>query len=239
MHIKSRGIVLHTFKYSDNSYISGIYSRDLGRVSFIIQGIHAKKSKYKPALFQPLTIIDIEINQNNRRDLQRLNDVSLATTFHSIHSNPVKNAIALFIGEILYRTIKEGESNEQMFNYISNSIEFFEHLHDGIADFHLVFLTHLSKYLGFFPQKNYTPQTPFFDMKLATFTAVKTPFCIDQYESQLFWHILEKDFSCLGTLSLNKQMRHQFLLDMIRYYRLHLQGMGAIHSVDVLGEVFE
>ena len=42
---KTKGIFLRSFKYSDSSVIAHIYTEKFGRQSFIIRGIHSKKSQ--------------------------------------------------------------------------------------------------------------------------------------------------------------------------------------------------
>lgn len=235
---KTQGIVLHSFKYAENSLITSIYTREHGRVSCLIQGVHTKKSKFKPAFFQPLTILEVELHFAQNKDLHTLKDISVTQPLHSLHSNPYKNAIVLFLGEILYRTLREGEHGEQLFNYISHSIELLDTMHDNFSNFHLVFTAHLSKYLGFFPHNFYTEAKPFFNAKTASFESSKTVHSIDQKASLLFSNILTSDFTNIQSLDLNQQYRGIILETIVDFYMLHLPGLKEIKSLDVLKTVF-
>jgi len=235
---KTQAIVLHSFKYSENSLITCIYTREYGRLSCLIQGVHSKKSKFKSALFQPLTIVDIELQYMQNKDLQSLKDIAIVQPLHSLHSNPYKNAIVLFLGEILYRTLHEGEHGEQLFNYLSHSIELLDTMTEGFSNFHLMFIVHLSKYLGFFPENLYSEATPFFNLKTAGFDAIKSAHCIDQQTSMLFSDILISDYSNIQLLDLTKQNRTKMLQTIIDFYMLHLPGLKDIKSLDVLTTVF-
>jgi DNA repair protein RecO (recombination protein O) len=53
----------------------------------------------------------MEVYIKHTRDLQRIKEIRLHENFSSIPYNPVKNAVALFVAEILYRTLQEQESN--------------------------------------------------------------------------------------------------------------------------------
>ncbi len=58
---KTRGIVLHHIKYGDSSIIATVYTETLGRKAFMVSGVHSRKSKLKQALFQPLSLLDMEV----------------------------------------------------------------------------------------------------------------------------------------------------------------------------------
>jgi len=235
---KTQGIVLHSFKYSENSLITSIYTRNHGRISCLIQGVHTKKSKFKPAFFQPLTIVEIELQYLQNKDLQSLKDIAITQPLHSLHSNPYKNAIVLFLGEILYRSLRDGEHGEQLFNYMSHSIELLDTLTVDFSNFHLFFAAHLTKYLGFFPENLYSEMTPFFNAKTAAFEFGRSVHSIDRNASKLLSDILISDFSTIGMVELNKQSRAILLQTIVDFYMLHLPGIKEIKSLDVLKMVF-
>ena len=236
---KTQGIVLHSFKYAENSLITSIYTRSHGRISCLIQGVHTKKTKFKPAFFQPLSLVEIEIQYFQNKDLQSLKDIAIPHPLHSLHTNVYKNAIVLFIGEMLYRSLRDGEPDEQLFNFASQSIELLDTMNDGFSNFHLLFTAHLSKYLGFFPENLYSELTPFFNAKTASFEFGRSVHSIDRQTSKLFSDILTADFTDIGSLTLNKQFRTTILETIINFYLLHLPGMKEIKSLEVLKAVFD
>ena len=236
---KTQAIVLHSFKYSENSLITSIYTREYGRVSCLIQGVHSKKSKFKSAFFQPLTIVEIELQYLQNNNLQSLKDIAIVQPLHSLHSNPYKNAIVLFLGEILYRTLRDGEHGEQLFNYMYHAIELLDALTEGFSNFHLAFTVHLTKYLGFFPENLYSETTPYFNLKSAAFEKIKSAHCIDRQISMLFSDMLISDFTNIQLLDLTKQSRTTILQTIVDFYMLHLPGLKDIKSLDVLTTVFD
>jgi len=239
MDVKTRGIVLHSVKYAENSLIVSVYTLHHGRCSFMVQGVHGGRSRNKVALFQPLTLLDIEMAHSPRRDLQRFREVSVAMPFHSMHSNIVKSTIALFLGDVLSRVLREEEHNEQLFSYTLHAIQLLDTMTEGVADFHLVFLSDLSKHLGFYPGNNFAAGTPYFDGRAGMFVAQKNSHCLGEGESRLLSLMLDHGFEQAGTLSLNKPTRAKFLEIMIDFYSLHLPGMRHLQSLEVLGQVFD
>ena len=69
MIISTTGIVLNKFRYKDTSLIVRVITRDAGLCSFIVRVGNGKKKKNIFNYFQPLSIIEIEYDSNNKRDL--------------------------------------------------------------------------------------------------------------------------------------------------------------------------
>ncbi len=69
MIIDTSAIVLKTFPYGETSLISRCFTKEKGKVSFIIKGAQSKKNLIAP-YFQPLSFIHIIYNENEKRDLQ-------------------------------------------------------------------------------------------------------------------------------------------------------------------------
>ena len=67
MDHKTRGIILHTIKYSESSVIAKIYTEKFGLLSFLVKGVRASKSKNKASMMQPLTLLDMVISYRETR----------------------------------------------------------------------------------------------------------------------------------------------------------------------------
>jgi DNA repair protein RecO (recombination protein O) len=238
---KTRGLVIHTIKYTDNSVISHIYTEHFGRMSFMISGARGKKSSARVNLLQHLSILEMEVYIKQARDLQRIKEIRLHETFSSIPYHPVKNAIALFISEILYRTLKEEEPNPNLFSFLVNAIKIFDLSEKGYANFHLLFLLGLSRYLGFTPQNNYSSDKIFFDIENARFTTMQPlhPLFITPPASHALHDLLNCSFEDMDSIRLKSDSRNILLNGILDYYRYHLPVMGHIKSLMVLREIFE
>jgi DNA repair protein RecO (recombination protein O) len=195
--------VIHTIKYTDNSVISHIYTEEFGRKSFMISGARGKKSSARINLLQHLSMLDMEVYIKQNRGLQRIKEIRLHETFSSIPYHPVKNAVALFISEVLYRTLQEEESNPNLFSFLMNAIKIFDLSEKGYANFHLLFLLGLSRYLGFFPKNNYSLSKEFFDMENASFTSEKPlhPHYISPPASRFLHEIMKCSFEGMDKIN--------------------------------------
>ncbi|MFA4853518.1 MAG: recombination protein O N-terminal domain-containing protein, partial [Bacteroidales bacterium] len=69
MFHKSRGIVLHSIKYSDSSLIVKIYTENFGLQSYILRSARNRKSKMKVGIFQPLALLNFVVSHNKKRGL--------------------------------------------------------------------------------------------------------------------------------------------------------------------------
>src|SRR5664279_515698 len=123
---KTKGIVLHTIKYSENSLILIVYTEEYGRQSYMLTGVHSKKSGGQKKLIQPLSLLSIDVYYKSSRELQKIKEYKSLNPLSGIHSSIVKTTIGLFMAEILYRTIKEEEKNTNLFDFLVNSIQYLD-----------------------------------------------------------------------------------------------------------------
>ena len=169
MLTKTQAIVLHSLKYGETRLIVDMFTRSQGRQSFIVSIPKSVKGKIKKQLFQPLTLLEIESDLRPKLQLQKLSDVRLASPFSSIPFDPNKLSISLFIAEFLYYALRSEQHNEPLFDYIVNSIQWLDAQTDRFANFHLVFLMRLSRFLGFYPNLDHYQTGDYFDLRESIF----------------------------------------------------------------------
>jgi len=237
---KTRGIVLHYIKYSETSVIVTVYTENFGRQSYIINGVRSKKAKIKANILQPLFLLDMEVYHKPKRDLQRVKEVQNAIVFSSLPYDIRKSTLAIFIAEIIYRAIQEQESNPGLFEYLYNSVQILDLKESGLSVFHIYFLIQLSKYLGFYPNNNYSEEKCYFDLKAGAFMQIK-PFhtsFLDKEHSLIFSQLMSFSADQHESLKISYKERTELLEKIIEYYRLHNTGISEIKSMSVLKEVF-
>ncbi len=240
MLVKTSGIVLHYLKYSDSSIIAYIYTEYAGRQSFLLQGVRSKRASNKINLLQPLHILDMEVYHRTGRDLQKVKEVKSKVILNSLALNPYKTAIALFLAELLYKVLKEQEANPKLFGFLENSIEVLDVLENNFANFHLLFLVQLSKYLGFYPNNNYSAKNNVFDLQNGNFTDILPlhPYYISQSLSEKLSLLLSSGLQSDLPVKLGGEMRASLLDKLILYYSLQIPGLDNFRSLEVLKEVF-
>ena len=95
MLCKTRGIVLHAIPYNDKYSIIYMYTEAFGRTSYLVARSRGKKSPVSRALFMPLSVLEMEVEHLNKRDLHRIRETKLCYPLTEVFCNPVKNVLAL------------------------------------------------------------------------------------------------------------------------------------------------
>ncbi len=237
---KTRGIVLSKIKYTDSGIIARVYTRKFGRQSLIIKGMRKRKAGKHTVLLQPMFILDVVMYYKESREMQILKEFSAAFTSYDIYSNVKKSCVAIFLGEILTSVLKEESPNEEMFDYIEESIVYFNSSTENFANFHIAFLAGLSSFLGFEPNMQTNPENLFFDMTNGKF--VPTPPVHGNYANEEVSGILAEFFRTsygqISKIALSGIQRNEVLDTIVKYFSHHLPSLKKINSLAVLKEVF-
>ncbi len=239
MLFKTRGIVFHQIKYSESSVIAKIYTELFGIQSYLIKGVRNKKSKIKSALLQHLSIVDLVVYHKEKSNIQYIKEIRSEYQFTSIPFDIRKSSIAVFINEILYKSIHEEEANQNLFDYLLNSIKLLDMITKRFVDFHLLFTIGLTKYLGFFPRRNFSDKKTVFNLQEGFFqnaipnhsNYLKKPI------SEIFYNLLNTQIEDVDSVKISNSQRNELLNKIIEYYRLHLPAFKDIKSPDILQEV--
>jgi DNA repair protein RecO (recombination protein O) len=237
---KTKGIVLHQIKYTDSGIVVQMYTRKFGRQSFLIRGMRNKKSGKHNSLFQPLFILDLELYYKTTREMQTLKEFAVSFTPYNIYDNIKKSSVAIFLGEVLTSVLREESPHDDLFDFIEQSIVYFDNISIGFANFHIAFLAGLSSFLGFEPVPRAERKDTFFDMVNGSFVTI--PPVHGNYASEEITAILADFFSgsydSVSNISLTGKTRNDVLETLVKYYSLHLPGLKKINSLEILKEVF-
>ena len=102
MIVSTKAIVLSKIKYKDHDFIVKCYTENFGVISYLVRNaLKTRKSKFKSAYFQPLSLLEIEADHKDNRSLQYLRDIKLHAYYSSLHTNVIKSTIAMFLSEVL------------------------------------------------------------------------------------------------------------------------------------------
>jgi len=240
MLVKARGIVLNHIKYSDNSAIAHLYTDYYGRISVLVRHSNSRKSISKKSILQPLFLLSVNLQYKQSREIQLLKEINNFPVFDDIPFNISKSTIAIFLAEILSKVLKEEESNPSLFEFLFHTIQLLDNCSEGLANFHLVFLMELTKYLGFYPDNNYSEQKRFFNIRDGLFDAnTELPdFFLDEETSRNLNMVSKNGFKLLVKIKLKRIQRTEILKALIKYYQFHLVEMGEIKSLPILNEIF-
>ena len=235
MLIKTKAIVISTLRYQEKSLIVKCFTEAAGLKTYFVQSaFSSKKSSQRIAYFQPLNILEIEAMHKNKGTMESFKEVRLAADF-SPNLDFVKNTILLFVSEVLHYSIQEEEENEDLFNYLESALRWLNQ-HDTIANFHMILLVNISKFLGFYPDVSSIEES-FFEVSEGVFVDYRGITCLTEYETYLFKRLLILKFS--DDQKVFSGSERQILIKiLLQYYSAHIDGFRQPKSLDVLTEIF-
>ena len=238
MLYKTRGIALHTVKFSETSIIARIYTELFGLLSFLIKGSRRKGATIKPGFFQPLTLLDLTIYHKEKNNLQSIREVHFSDPYRTVPFDIRKSSMALFINELLYKTIREEEPNPVLFEFLYASFVQLDRL-DSVNHFHLLFAIRLTRYLGILPRLDYSIRKPVFNLREGGFQEFPPdhPYFLDPELSELFYRFLSETTETIESLRIPLKTRTLLLDKVILYYQFHLPGFAGLRSQEILHTV--
>ncbi|WP_424492615.1 DNA repair protein RecO [Salinimicrobium sp. GXAS 041] len=238
MLVTTKAIVFSALKYGESDLIVKCFTEKSGLRTYLLRRIlKSKKGKLKTSLFQPLTQLEIVANHKDKGTLESMREAKVVQPYHTLHTDVMKSSVVFFLAEMLRNSVKEEEANLPLFRYLENAFSWFD-THNQIANFHLLFLLNLTRHLGFYPDTDGL-EMPYFNLLDGTFQPVETNrYCVHDENLDLLKKLLGTDFDALSAIKLNQTGRSKFLMLLLEYYELHLQGFKKPKSLAVLNEIF-
>jgi len=226
---KTRGIALSYIRYKESSIIAKIYTEAFGIQTYIVNGVRSSKSKTnRIAFFQPLTLLDLVVYHKNKEDtIHRISEIKCYAPFFSIPFDVIKSGLALFMTEMLGKTLREEENNEPLFHFIEQSVLYLDEAETGFENFHIQFLMQLAHYLGFGVETASDLESELKDNHF--------PDRPDATEHAATVQMLENGYGL--SIPLDRVRRIGILEKLIFFYKIHMDALGEIRSLDVLREV--
>ena len=240
---KAKGIVLRTVKYGETSLVVTIFTDLFGVQSYLINGVRAstKKGAGKANLFQPAAILDLIVYHNELRNLQRIKEFRWGHLYQNIFSNIKKNAVSLFMVELLTKCLKQPEANEDLFQFSEDA---FLHLDEGsetvTANFPLFFALHVAVFFGFRIDDRYSEKNPFLDLQEGTFVKERPshPHFLEDKQAAVISELLKvRRPEEIQDIKLNHVFRRNLLYAFETYYGFHIQDFGPMKTLSVLKEI--
>ncbi|AWA29141.1 DNA repair protein RecO [Flavobacterium magnum] len=236
MNVKTRAIVISAVRYQDKNLIVKCFTESDGLKSYFVRSaFSSSRNNHKIAYFQPMSILEIEATHRNKGTLEHFREIRLATHYQSIPGHVSKAAITLFVSEMLHHAIHEHEKNAALFEFLLTAMEWLDN-HDEIANFHLILLLEITKFLGFYPDVTQV-SLPFFDVSEGVFNEAGGLNSLPESETVLLRKLLSLRFHD-GHKAFHVSERQTLLRILVDYYALHLDGFRKPKSLEVLRAVF-
>ncbi|MCE7067229.1 DNA repair protein RecO [Dyadobacter sp. CY326] len=228
---KTRGVALSYIRYRESSIIAKIYTEAFGIQTYIVNGVRSSKSRTnRIALFQPLTLLDMVVYHKSKEDtIHRISEMKCYQPFQTLPYDVVKSSLALFVTEMLSKTLKEEESNALLFHFIEESVTFLDLAENTFENFHIQFLMQLASFLGFGIEAVEDLEN---ELKHNHF-----PHLADATERNATIELLNHHYGI--SIPLDRSRRIMILEKLIFFYKIHMESLGEIKSLEVLREVLK
>lgn len=226
-------------KYSETSIITDIYTEARGMQSYYIPGVRSEKSRMKPGLFQAMSVVDLVATAREDKAMQGVREARMAEVYETIPFDVRKGAIALFLAEVIRKTLREVEANPALFTFLLENLLFLDRS-PRFSNVHLHFLVHFSGFLGFLPGGDYQEDTPCFNLREGMFTGAQDPEprLLSPELSEVLYQLLELDIQAAQQIAMGKSARNTLLDYLLEYYRFHLDYLPDIQAHLILQETF-
>ena len=226
---KTKGIALSYIRYRESSIIAKVYTESFGIQTYIVNGVRSSKSKTnKIALFQPLTLLDMVVYHKSKEDtIHRISELKCYNPFQTLPYDMYKSSLAMFITEILGKTLKEEEANEPLFQFIEESVLYLDEANGRFENFHIQFLLQLAAYLGFGVESTADLEGELKENHYPHIADAKEHYATEQ--------LLMNGYGF--EVALDRSRRIDILEKLLFFYKIHMDTLGEIRSLEVLKEV--
>ncbi|MDE5839992.1 MAG: recombination protein O N-terminal domain-containing protein [Muribaculaceae bacterium] len=222
MKEKITGIILGTIKHNDRHNITGIYTRERGRMSLLTPAGTTKKSRQTAARVLPLSIVEAQVNMSALSELRIPTSIMPVNIWRTLYNDPIKMSVVIFLTEFLHRLLRDAPADIPLWDFIARSVELFDMTDQPqtIANFHISFLIGLMHKTGISPELTEESDGLEYDVHAGRTVLAHIN------------HARELGFK------LNGQMRSEILDEILRYYECHFPGCSNLKSLDVLKQIF-
>lgn len=236
---KTRAVVLNTLKYGESQMIVDMLTMSHGRLTFMQRVPRTSRSKVPKQLFTPLNIVDIEFDYRQRRNMQRINEASVAFPLVSIPFDPGKLSIALFVAEFTCYATRSELPDAALYMFVENSVRWLDACQTDFANFHIIYMLHLTRFAGFYPNTDGSDGC-YFDMRGGCFShSVPThPDFLQPAEASKIRLLMRFNYTTMRLLRMTREERARTLDVILLYYRLHQPAFPEMKSLRVLRQLF-
>lgn len=234
-------IALRTVRYSDRNSILTAYTRQGGRLSFLVPAGTGRAAARLRALLMPMGRFECVADLRPGRDIHSMRDVK-AVIFPPV-ADPLRSTIALFIADFLSSLLKEPMSDPLLFDFIDDALVRLSDTRkgmsltgDGLLNFHICFLLRLTRFLGIEP--DWPTYLPGGVLDLADGIFRRFPPSHRNFlppgESEAASRLGRISFRNLGRYRLTRFERNTILDRILLYYQTHYPSVGEPPSLAIL-----
>jgi DNA repair protein RecO (recombination protein O) len=241
----TRGLIIRTVKYGETSLVVSVFTALFGLQQYMVKGIRTSKksASFSASQFQVGNILELIVYHHDKNTLQHIKECKQPFYFEHLFADITKNAVLLFMIELLQKCIKEPESSPELYDFIEDVILGLDKATPAqTANLPLFFILHLSHFFGFRLMDNYSEKDNVLDLREGQFVeqipilqmAITYP--KSEYIAQLLRVMQIEE---LDQIQLNKQLRNELMDACLHFYELHISPFGQMKSLPVIRTLLE
>jgi len=231
-----KAIVLHSIKYSDTARVVRLFTQDFGLRAYLVRGFGNKKGT-KTALYQSFSLLEITVQEKRRGELHVLKEERRAYAFQDLPFHPIKGAVAIFLAELLERSIAEDQEHKGLFEFAWSSIQVLD-LQDRFGLFPLHFISNIIFFLGLMPEGP-KGNEHWLDLVTGNWELFQPGHkeVLDRALGAAFVNAASGTETLEPFLKSGNE-RKELLLAQVRFLQLHVAGKRDLKSLPILQELF-
>lgn len=243
MIAKTKGIVLRSVKYGETSLVVTIFTETFGVQSYLVNGVRtaSKKGTSKASLFQPASILELVAYHNEFNKLQRLREYKWDFLYQNVLSHVHKNAVAMFMIELLSKCLKQPEANPDLFYFTEDALRHLDTANNAVTgNYPLYFALHLAVFFGFRINDEFSAEKHYLDLEEGRFAEdqpLHQYYLIDREAAAVSDILKIMQPHELEQVYLNQDMRRRILHGLEQFYAFHVPEFGTMRTLPVLREI--
>lgn len=235
---QTRGIVLKTIRHGETSVIVTIFTELYGVQTFLVKGARTSKSRSPKAnLLQPANMLDMIINYRENASLQFISEFNLGYVYKCLTSDMIKANIAIFMAEILLRTLRQPEAHADLFEFTCRILRYLDQEGPPAANMPLFYTLNLTSMLGFRISGRHSSVTPYLDLREGFFVPLIPDHAqfLDSGLSLLLSGLNEATGpDQANAIPLNRDARIKLLYALLDFLKWHLPDFMEMKSPPIL-----
>jgi DNA repair protein RecO (recombination protein O) len=185
----------------------------------------------------PLSLLAAEARFSENMQVSTAREVNVVNAMSGIRADLMKSTMSLFMCEVLHRSLPDGYTSQALFDYLCTEISLLDTFPAAPSTL-LYFMLRLCHFYGFYPADG--GEGTWFDLREGIFQAYPPPteHALDPAVSTLLRQLIVTDLDHSRTTGFTYHERKHLLHALVTYMRCHVEGMGAVRSLEVLETVF-
>ena len=230
-------VALKVTRYSASQSILTAYSREFGRVSLALPAGNGRAAARMRALTMPLGVVECQTERRPGREIMPMRQAIQAFPLKSLHSNPVKQMVAMFLSEVLALTLQAGEPDRALYDFIVAAVEFLDSADEArTANFHICFLYYLGRHLGIEPDVSTYAHGRVLDLVDGIWrqSAPIHGRYLSPDDSSVAYRLSRMTFANLHRYRFGRADRNRILDALLEYYSIHYVSLRNMRTLDIL-----